>query len=81
MEPYKYESYERFVTHLEDQEKRYKGNYFDHLENEVIEDEKVIMGHLEFANKLALEIEDLKDKKYVFDQSNKLFSIDNLNVS
>jgi hypothetical protein len=65
---------------LEDQEARTKGDYFDTIENEVLEDEKIISGHLEFSNKLSSEIEDLMDKKYVFDQSNRLINFDSMNM-
>lgn len=57
-----------------------RGNYFDIIENEVNEDEKVLTGHLDFAKKLSNEIDDLIDKKYVFDQSNRLFNYESVNI-
>lgn len=51
------------------------------MENEINEDEKIILGHLEFANKLREEVELLVDKKYVFDQSNRLINFDMANIS
>jgi len=80
-EPYKYGSYDRFVTHLEEQEKKVRGNYFDTIENEINEDEKVLKGHLDFKEKLTNEMEELLDKKYVFDQSNRLFNFESVDIS
>jgi len=80
-EPFKYDNYDTFVTHLEDQEKKVRGNYFDVIENEINEDEKLLNQHIEFENKLTSEMEDLLDKKYVFDQSNRLFNFESLNIS
>ncbi len=80
LKPYKYENYEKFIVHLEDQERKTRGNFFDVIENEINEDEKTLNGHLEFSDKLSTEIEELLDKKYVYDISHRLLDVDSLNI-
>lgn len=74
---YKYSSFAEFINDLEKDERlrdrKYGATYFDLLENEITEEEKKINELMESYNHINESLENLIEKKSVFDKSSQLF--------
>lgn len=74
---YKYSSFAEFINDLEKDERlrdrKYGATYFDLLESEITEEEKKINELMESYNHINENLENLIEKKSVFDKSSQLF--------
>jgi V-type H+-transporting ATPase subunit a len=75
----KYQTYKQFISDLEQDERlrdrKFGSTYYDLLEGEIFEDEKRIMELIESYTQISENLENLIEKKSVFDKSSQLVMV------
>ena len=81
----KYNSYQTFKIDLENDkeqiDQRLESNYFDLIENELIENEKRINELMKSYKDITEELDLLIEKKSVFDKSSQLMAVQQINLN
>ena len=81
----KYNSYQTFKIDLENDkeqiDQRFESNYFDLIENELIENEKKLNDLMQSYKEITEELDLLIEKKSVFDKSSQLMAIQQINLN
>ena len=75
----KYKSFKDVLKDIDEDQTRknkYKATYYDELENEIVEDERKLRDLTSFVNEMTDNLEDLTEKKAVFDKVSQLVFTD-----